>query len=297
MGGGPIGPLHGLPVTIKDLVAVAGMPTRSGTKTSSAQPAAADAPFVERLAAAGAVVVGKTTTSEFGWSGVSRSPLTGITHNPLAPWPERRRAAALEAALPWGRTTAAARALSSRTRVLSEAFQERPQLRRPFRGIHARRQMALTRCRSRRISMSRPASRSAASTAGAEDGGNSASVRDNASNTGALIRWSIGAGLEAGHGVAERQHGIGVECLRPGAREAADFRVARRRVGEALASTAPRCRSRAASVPATPPSARRSFRRNGHRSTRAAPTIPGAACPDRRRRGTPGRTPPPPGRA
>jgi aspartyl-tRNA(Asn)/glutamyl-tRNA(Gln) amidotransferase subunit A len=37
MGGGPIGALHGLPVTIKDLVAVAGMPTRSGTKTSSAQ--------------------------------------------------------------------------------------------------------------------------------------------------------------------------------------------------------------------------------------------------------------------
>lgn len=82
MGSGPVGALHGLPVTIKDLATVAGMPTRSGSKTSSAQPATASAPFVERLEAAGAIPIGKTTTSEFGWSGVSRSPLTGITHNP-----------------------------------------------------------------------------------------------------------------------------------------------------------------------------------------------------------------------
>ncbi len=78
----PAGPLHGLPVTIKDLAAVAGMPTRQGSRTSSAEPADADTPFVARLKAAGAIVLGKTTTSEFGWSGVSRSPLTGITHNP-----------------------------------------------------------------------------------------------------------------------------------------------------------------------------------------------------------------------
>jgi aspartyl-tRNA(Asn)/glutamyl-tRNA(Gln) amidotransferase subunit A len=79
---GPIGPLHGLPVTIKDLAAVAGMPTRSGSRTSGAEAVPADSPFVERLRAAGAIPIGKTTTSEFGWSGVSRSPLTGITHNP-----------------------------------------------------------------------------------------------------------------------------------------------------------------------------------------------------------------------
>ena len=82
MAGSQIGMLHGLPVTIKDLAAVAGMPTRSGTKTSATQPAVVNAPFVDRLEAAGAIPIGKTTTSEFGWSGVSRSPLTGITHNP-----------------------------------------------------------------------------------------------------------------------------------------------------------------------------------------------------------------------
>ena len=82
MGDGPIGPLHGLPVTIKDLAAVAGMPTRLGSRTSGTQPAPGDAPFAARLRAAGAIAIGKTTVSEFGWSGVSNSPLTGITHNP-----------------------------------------------------------------------------------------------------------------------------------------------------------------------------------------------------------------------
>ena len=41
-----------------------------------------DTPFVTRLQDAGAIVIGKTTTSEYGWKGVSESPLTGITHNP-----------------------------------------------------------------------------------------------------------------------------------------------------------------------------------------------------------------------
>ena len=82
MSGAPLGPLHGLPLTIKDNAAVAGMPTRHGSHTSTTQPAPADAPFVARLRAAGAIVLGKTTLSEFGWSGVSNSPLTGITHNP-----------------------------------------------------------------------------------------------------------------------------------------------------------------------------------------------------------------------
>lgn len=82
MGSGPIGRLHGLPVTIKDNAAAAGMPTRSGSHTVSAKPSAQDVPFVARLRAAGAIVIGKTTLSEFGWSGISNSPLTGITHNP-----------------------------------------------------------------------------------------------------------------------------------------------------------------------------------------------------------------------
>jgi aspartyl-tRNA(Asn)/glutamyl-tRNA(Gln) amidotransferase subunit A len=82
MGSGPLGPLHGLPVTVKDLAAVAGMPMRLGSRTTDTQPEPGDAPFVTRLQAAGAIAIGKTTVSEFGWSGVSRSPLTGITHNP-----------------------------------------------------------------------------------------------------------------------------------------------------------------------------------------------------------------------
>jgi aspartyl-tRNA(Asn)/glutamyl-tRNA(Gln) amidotransferase subunit A len=82
MGSSPLGPLHGLPITVKDNAAVAGMPTRSGSKTSETVAVSADVPFVARLKAAGAIVIGKTTLSEFGWSGVSSSPLTGLTHNP-----------------------------------------------------------------------------------------------------------------------------------------------------------------------------------------------------------------------
>ena len=82
MGSGPIGPLHGLPVTIKDLTWTRDFPTHSGSKAAQGFQAPFDAPVVTRLQAAGAIVLGKTTTSEFGWTGVSRSPLTGITHNP-----------------------------------------------------------------------------------------------------------------------------------------------------------------------------------------------------------------------
>lgn len=84
-GGGPIGPLHGVPVTIKDLTDAAGLPTRRGSHSTDPRPVAADAPLTERLRAAGAIVLGKTTASEFGWKGVSQSPLTGITHNPWRP--------------------------------------------------------------------------------------------------------------------------------------------------------------------------------------------------------------------
>jgi aspartyl-tRNA(Asn)/glutamyl-tRNA(Gln) amidotransferase subunit A len=80
--GGPLGPLHGLPVTIKDLAPVAGLPYQRGSHIEAGNIAAADAPFVARMKDAGAIVLGKTTTSEFGWTGVSHSPLTGITHNP-----------------------------------------------------------------------------------------------------------------------------------------------------------------------------------------------------------------------
>jgi aspartyl-tRNA(Asn)/glutamyl-tRNA(Gln) amidotransferase subunit A len=82
MGGGPLGALHGVPVTIKDLAWTADMPTQFGSRIMQGNMAPIDMPVVTRLRQAGAVVLGKTTTSEFGWTGVSRSPLTGITHNP-----------------------------------------------------------------------------------------------------------------------------------------------------------------------------------------------------------------------
>ena len=82
MGGERIGRLHGVPVTIKDLCWTKDMPTQNGSLTSKGFQPVEDTPVVPRLKAEGAIVLGKTTTSEFGWKGVSESPLTGITHNP-----------------------------------------------------------------------------------------------------------------------------------------------------------------------------------------------------------------------
>lgn len=80
--GGALGPLHGVPVTIKDLAVTAGVPTERGSNILKGHVPDTDTPFVTRLKAAGAISLGKTTTSEFGWKGVSHSPVTGITSNP-----------------------------------------------------------------------------------------------------------------------------------------------------------------------------------------------------------------------
>ncbi|MGE0651769.1 MAG: amidase, partial [Alphaproteobacteria bacterium] len=80
--GAPLGPLHGVPVTIKDLVDVAGLRTTHGSHVHADNVAKADSVAVGRLKAAGAVVVGKTTTPEFGHKGITTSPLSGITRNP-----------------------------------------------------------------------------------------------------------------------------------------------------------------------------------------------------------------------
>ena len=85
--GAPLGPVDGVPTSVKDLVLTKGWPTRRGSKTTTADPAPEDAPSVARLREAGAVLLGKTTTPEFGWKGVTDSPLTGITRNP---WEESR---------------------------------------------------------------------------------------------------------------------------------------------------------------------------------------------------------------
>lgn len=78
----PLGLLHGLPVSVKDLIAVGGVTYASGSKTMANNIAASDAPSVERLKAAGAIIIGKTTTSEFGCKPVGDNLLTGITRNP-----------------------------------------------------------------------------------------------------------------------------------------------------------------------------------------------------------------------
>ena len=81
--GEPQGPVDGVPVLIKDLLLVKGWPTLRGSKTVSPDQAwDQDAPSVARLRECGAVFLGSTTTPEFGWKGVTDSPLTGITRNP-----------------------------------------------------------------------------------------------------------------------------------------------------------------------------------------------------------------------
>lgn len=81
--GQPCGALDGVPCSIKDLTLTQGMPTRKGSRTSSAQgPWDLDAPFSAFMRKAGAVLLGKTTTPEFGWKGVTDNPLYGITRNP-----------------------------------------------------------------------------------------------------------------------------------------------------------------------------------------------------------------------
>lgn len=82
MSGERIGRLHGVPVTIKDLAITKDMPTQQGSFIYQGNQPTEDAPMIPRLRDEGAIVLGKTTTSEFGWTGVSHSPLTGITSNP-----------------------------------------------------------------------------------------------------------------------------------------------------------------------------------------------------------------------
>src|SRR5690348_10926368 len=77
------GRLDGVPVTIKDLILMRGFPTRRGSRlVERNQDWPEDAPPTARLREAGAVIIGKTTTPEFGWKALGDSPLTGITRNP-----------------------------------------------------------------------------------------------------------------------------------------------------------------------------------------------------------------------
>jgi aspartyl-tRNA(Asn)/glutamyl-tRNA(Gln) amidotransferase subunit A len=84
--GEPLGPVDGLPTTVKDLLLAKGWPTRRGSRTIDPnQPWDEDSASVARMREHGAVLLGKTTTPEFGWKGVTDSPLTGVTRNPWDP--------------------------------------------------------------------------------------------------------------------------------------------------------------------------------------------------------------------
>jgi aspartyl-tRNA(Asn)/glutamyl-tRNA(Gln) amidotransferase subunit A len=83
--GDPLGPLHGVPVSVKDLALTRGIRTMAGSFIFQHRVPDTDAPFVRRLRAAGAILLGKTTTPEFGWKGLGDSPLTGETRNPWNP--------------------------------------------------------------------------------------------------------------------------------------------------------------------------------------------------------------------
>ncbi len=84
--GEPKGTLDGVPATIKDLLLTAGWPTLRGSRLVERDQAwTEDAPAVARLRERNVVLLGKTTTPEFGWKGIGDSPLTGITRNPWDP--------------------------------------------------------------------------------------------------------------------------------------------------------------------------------------------------------------------
>ena len=81
--GEPRSPLEGVPISIKDLMLTKGWPTLCGSlAVDPAGPWDRDAPLVKLLRDGGAVLTGKTTTPEFGNSGITNSPLTGLTVNP-----------------------------------------------------------------------------------------------------------------------------------------------------------------------------------------------------------------------
>jgi aspartyl-tRNA(Asn)/glutamyl-tRNA(Gln) amidotransferase subunit A len=84
--GEPLGPGDGVPTSIKDLLYTRGWPTLRGTHLIDGRgPWTEDAPAVARLRETGAVLLGKTTTPEFGWKGVTDSPRYGATGHPADP--------------------------------------------------------------------------------------------------------------------------------------------------------------------------------------------------------------------
>jgi aspartyl-tRNA(Asn)/glutamyl-tRNA(Gln) amidotransferase subunit A len=84
MHGAALGPLHGVPLAVKDLVPTAGIRTTWGSLIFKDHVPSADAEIVTRLKRAGAIIVGKTTTPEFGQQCLTEAPLFGRTRNAWA---------------------------------------------------------------------------------------------------------------------------------------------------------------------------------------------------------------------
>ena len=83
--GVPVGPLHGVPVAIKDVTPTKGKTTTRGSRMYEHWVPDYDAVMVQRLLTAGAIMVGKTTTPEFASDSFTQSPLWGVTRNPWNP--------------------------------------------------------------------------------------------------------------------------------------------------------------------------------------------------------------------
>lgn len=84
--GNPIGWLDGVPTSVKDMFLTRGWPTLRGSAcVDPGQPWEVDSPVTARLRENGLVVIGKTTTPELAWKGVTDSLLTGVTRNPWDP--------------------------------------------------------------------------------------------------------------------------------------------------------------------------------------------------------------------
>jgi Asp-tRNA(Asn)/Glu-tRNA(Gln) amidotransferase A subunit family amidase len=83
--GHPLGPLHGIPVAIKDIIDTADYPTELGSPLAAGRRPRRDAAVVARLRAAGAVIIGKTHVPEMMATPFTESPTFGVTRNPWDP--------------------------------------------------------------------------------------------------------------------------------------------------------------------------------------------------------------------
>ena len=91
--GAPLSALDGVPITIKDNIAVRGIPTPVGTAAGDVTPAGADAPPAARVREAGCIILGKTTMPDFGMLASGISSLHGTTRNP---WNTRPQSGGLQ---------------------------------------------------------------------------------------------------------------------------------------------------------------------------------------------------------